>query len=400
MPEEFDASDAQRPPADALDPQGPSAAQGPPAEDSAEDEVAAAKRREANRKKREKQKSKLRAEKAKDEIPRVERRQTEDGRGLGLFSVDSVQSGQVILAAQPAISVLFDRVATEVCGCCFDDSTSVVEKEVNVNRGSDGRWGLFIDTDKSGSAVFRAYANLDAKLLAAEDRLFAGDVLRSINGTSVEGGLDGAIRLLQACTADQASLKIARASIASSPVNTLMAVHPPDDRASCIICLDSSPSPIQSGCACRGDGGLAHVDCLVNAAASQQAQRGGDAWSRCQTCKQEFTGAMQMGLAEAWSRVAFQEAERKERLAAEGHLARCLSQRGRYLEAEQIQRKVLKSLTLVHGAEHPATLGGAGTLRGCVGAKSCVVEHLLIIFAFAAFHHFDNFRVLLFFCSF
>ena len=213
MPEEFDASDAQRPPADALETQGPSAAQGPSAEDSAEDEVAAAKRREANRKKREKQKSKLRADKAKDEVPRVERRQTEDGRGLGLFSVDSVQSGQVILAAQPAISVLFDRVATEVCGCCFDDSTSVVEKEVNVNRGSDGRWGLFIDTDKSGSAVFRAYANLDAKLLAAEDRLFAGDVLRSINGTSVEGGLDGAIRLLQACTADQASLKIARASI-------------------------------------------------------------------------------------------------------------------------------------------------------------------------------------------
>ena len=34
----------------------------------------------------------------------------------------------------------------------------------------------------------------------------------------------------------------------------------------CIICLDTSPPPIQSGCACRGDSGLAHIACLVRAA--------------------------------------------------------------------------------------------------------------------------------------
>jgi hypothetical protein len=39
----------------------------------------------------------------------------------------------------------------------------------------------------------------------------------------------------------------------------------------CFICLDSNAPPIQSGCACRGDGGLAHVDCLIQVAASQVA---------------------------------------------------------------------------------------------------------------------------------
>jgi hypothetical protein len=68
----------------------------------------------------------------------------------------------------------------------------------------------------------------------------------------------------------------------------------------CIVCLEASPAPIQSGCACRGDSGLAHIDCLVRVAASQQAQRGTELWWLCQTCKQPFTGAMQAGLAEAW----------------------------------------------------------------------------------------------------
>ncbi len=50
------------------------------------------------------------------------------------------------------------------------------------------------------------------------------------------------------------------------------------EAAACFICLDTSPPPIQSDCACRGDGGLAHIDCRVQAAATQQAQRGIDVW--------------------------------------------------------------------------------------------------------------------------
>ncbi len=38
----------------------------------------------------------------------------------------------------------------------------------------------------------------------------------------------------------------------------------------CIVCLDSDPPPIQSGCACRSDTGLAHVGCLIEKAVAQQ----------------------------------------------------------------------------------------------------------------------------------
>jgi hypothetical protein len=130
-----------------------------------------------------------------------------------------------------------------------------------------------------------------------------------------------------------------------------------NDTGACIICLDASPPPIQSGCACRGDGGLAHIDCLVQLATSQQAHRGNDAWWQCQTCKQDFTGAMQTGLAEAWwSRVAGQPAESLERLAAESHLASALLHQGKSAQAERVLRKLHEVQMRVLGAEHPGTL--------------------------------------------
>ncbi len=46
----------------------------------------------------------------------------------------------------------------------------------------------------------------------------------------------------------------------------------------CIVCLDSDPPPIQSGCACRSDTGLAHVGCLVEKAVAQQPHRGTKVW--------------------------------------------------------------------------------------------------------------------------
>jgi hypothetical protein len=83
----------------------------------------------------------------------------------------------------------------------------------------------------------------------------------------------------------------------------------------CIICYDSFPPPIQSGCACRSDSGLAHVDCLIAKAVSQQAHRCNKVWRECQTCEQWFTGAMRTGLGEAWwSRVCHEAEESDERL--------------------------------------------------------------------------------------
>ncbi len=115
-----------------------------------------------------------------------------------------------------------------------------------------------------------------------------------------------------------------------------------DAECVCIICYASVPPPIQSGCACRSDSGLAHVDCLIAKAVSQQAHRGGKVWWECQTCEQRFTGPMRTGLGEAWwSRVCEQAEESEERLCAAANLGDCRLYDGQYAEAERIKREVL-----------------------------------------------------------
>ena len=131
----------------------------------------------------------------------------------------------------------------------------------------------------------------------------------------------------------------------------------------CIVCLDSDPPPIQSGCACRSDTGLAHVGCLIEKAVAQQPHRGDAVWWECQTCGQPFTGAMRTGLAEAWwSWVCDEAEESEERLAAAANLATSLSHQGKHAEAERIEREVLRARRRVLGEEHPSTLLCANNL--------------------------------------
>ena len=111
----------------------------------------------------------------------------------------------------------------------------------------------------------------------------------------------------------------------------------------CFICLDTSPSPIQSGCACRGATGLAHLSCRVQAAEALVDQKKSTRWWwTCQTCEQQFTGEMRDGLANAWwSQVCDRAEDDRERLSAAGNLAASLSRQGKYDEAEKMQREVL-----------------------------------------------------------
>ena len=110
------------------------------------------------------------------------------------------------------------------------------------------------------------------------------------------------------------------------------------DEDVCLICLEASPPPIQSGCACRGPAGLAHPDCRVKAAEALVRRKGSNRWWwTCQTCEQEFTGAMRIGLANAWwSQVRDRAEEDPERLAAAHNLATPLSRQGKYAEAEAL----------------------------------------------------------------
>ena len=139
-----------------------------------------------------------------------------------------------------------------------------------------------------------------------------------------------------------------------------------DGRGRCNICLDGSeePPPIQRGCCCRGDGGLAHLACMVQLAAHNDEQEGcWGGWWECGTCKEDFTGAMQHGLALTWwARVEDRDEEDAARLAAAGNFADSHRAQGNLAEAAVLQVQVLSVQKRVRGEEHPATLAAAVNL--------------------------------------
>jgi hypothetical protein len=136
------------------------------------------------------------------------------------------------------------------------------------------------------------------------------------------------------------------------------------DGGACIICLGDDPSPIQSGCACRGDAGLAHVECRTQNSAHRMANGiQHDGWWKCGTCGQHFTGAMQLGLAEAWwSSARRLPDENERRLSAAHNLASALRAQGKNGEAVTMFRETLTVQQRVLGSEHPDTLNTASNL--------------------------------------
>ena len=79
---------------------------------------------------------------------------------------------------------------------------------------------------------------------------------------------------------------------------------------------------------------------------SQAPEKGGCAWHpECQTCQQEFTGAMQLGLAQArWSKVCRGDKEDQKWQEAASMMATVLDEQGRCREAEMMYRKLLTVL--------------------------------------------------------
>ena len=95
----------------------------------------------------------------------------------------------------------------------------------------------------------------------------------------------------------------------------------------CIICLESDPVPIQRGCACRGDAGLSHIQCMVNQAEYRDkngpaTEMPGKAWLVCLTCNTHLTGTMKQELARAWcERTSHLPADDLRRIRGRGCLA-------------------------------------------------------------------------------
>ena len=133
------------------------------------------------------------------------------------------------------------------------------------------------------------------------------------------------------------------------------------------ICLDGGdkPLPVQRGCACRGDAGLAHVACQAQAAAHKGAGGRNHAWAVCPTCGQFYTGGMRLGLArELVRRLEKRGPEDCHRLAARSNLGQALKDAGDLCGAEVLLRDVLAIRRRVWGRANPATRETAGTLAG------------------------------------
>ena len=155
----------------------------------------------------------------------------------------------------------------------------------------------------------------------------------------------------------QGRVHLLRAAIVSSSVET---------ECVCTICYESHPPPIQSGCACRGDAGFAHIECIVQAAVSRFVQRGPKVWRECHTCKESFTGAMQTGLAEAWWARVRGAGEESDLLSAAQNLGHSLVHAGKYTEAEQMFREVHGIGMRLLGPAHPDTMDSACEIAACL----------------------------------
>ena len=134
------------------------------------------------------------------------------------------------------------------------------------------------------------------------------------------------------------------------------------DASCCPVCLESEGQLLQRGCCCRGDSGVVHLKCMVQVATHAASVQ---AWWCCGTCKQNFTGAVQIGLARAWwVTVATNDEGDADRLADAGNLAHTYSQQGL---ASTPRRQTLQVAALavqkrVLGEEHPNTLTAADNL--------------------------------------
>jgi hypothetical protein len=107
------------------------------------------------------------------------------------------------------------------------------------------------------------------------------------------------------------------------------------------------------GCACRGSAGFAHLKCLINAAwANTQS------WYTCPTCKQRWTGALNLGLCRARVELAasLPEADVEARLDAATELTTALTSSGEHAEALELGRATLATAQRVIGNESGCTL--------------------------------------------
>jgi hypothetical protein len=195
---------------------------------------AALKKAEANRKKREAKKAKKMAAKgttaAGDEtaeeasptdgtpkgrwdrglLPggRAERRSTGQNRGMGVFAKEAIAKGEVVAAAPPALSVIFEPAAQIVCSFCFDQLPlkDMTSEHVVSLKTSEGSFGVVLD-DMIPKGAEQPVAVVTRITTTSANRgiVRVGDRFVAVRGTPIGGGhvaaVASAVALAQAAVA-------------------------------------------------------------------------------------------------------------------------------------------------------------------------------------------------------
>ena len=160
----------------------------------------------------------------------------------------------------------------------------------------------------------------------------------------------------------------------------------PND-ARCLFCLDNgidTLDPLMRGCACRGSYGWTHATCLVKMAEAAPAPTLGRLryapWISCSTCKQRFTGLVQLRLAIAlWTKYARLVETDDERLAAAASYATALDAAGERAEAVRLKRDILDARTQTLGPEHYTTLDSACALAASLSQLGECAETAVLL---------------------
>ncbi len=162
---------------------------------------AAARKKEANRKKREKQKAKKAADAAdttglarwqRGKLPggRAERRSAGEERGMGVFALNALAKGELVAAAAPALSVVFDSSATKVCSFCFaaPPAGACTESEVTLRASESGSYGIVIDDfAPTGASEPEAIVTGLSKETSNREAVRLGDRIVGVAGARTRG---------------------------------------------------------------------------------------------------------------------------------------------------------------------------------------------------------------------
>jgi tetratricopeptide (TPR) repeat protein len=125
-----------------------------------------------------------------------------------------------------------------------------------------------------------------------------------------------------------------------------------------------SAGPLIRACACRGpDNNFSHLPCLVKYAGTNNIASEGKSWWQCPTCKQDYTGELELGLARAqWELVRGEGLDDHDRYRAANNFAVALHTARDYGGALPLFEEALAVQRRNEGDDHPNTLSSISNL--------------------------------------